>query len=358
MGQEALAPKGGARFNFEMPGSVQGFLPEESIESKGTVWVENVVGHSQRGERSLALRYQHVAWARPARVATATFIPAAAAAMPGYGLLASPTIYPGQIVRGGVAADASNALPITCRLYLRRYGAGDELVRVYGPEAILAPGAVHEFAWKIEEMGGAPIAEVGVEISSRPRADGTVYLDYLTWAGAPDVALIAPADGGTMWRRAWVNGVDQFSEWAPETYRLIQNSGRGLLMQGTREWGDYQVEAVVTPHMAQTAGIAARVQGMRRYYALLLCGDNKVRLVKALDGDTTLAEAECAWQPGTTHTLMLRVKGRHLEAIVNGRVILRAEDSARPLSGGGIALVCEEGRCAFDAVSVRPIGAL
>ena len=354
MGEEPLQPKSGARFHFELPGSVQGFLPEEDGFSGSAVQVENVVGHSARGERSLALRYHHVTHDCPARVATATFIPPAAAAMPGYGLLASPTLYPGQTVRAGLAADSANASPITCQLYVRRYGAGDALTRVYGPEAILAPGARHEFTWRLGDMGGAPIAEIGVELRSERRADGVVYLDYVTWDGEPDVTFAPPAEGGTMWRRAWVNGVDQFSEWAPEPYRLIQNAGRGLLIQGTREWRNYRAEAAITPHMVVAAGLAVRVQGMRRYYALLLCAGNKARLVKAMDGETILAEADYPWEFGQTLTLSLQAKGRHLEASIDGKPLFAVSDPGVPLDGGGVALVCEEGRVACPAVTVRP----
>ncbi len=359
MGEEPLQPKGGARFHFELPGSVQGFLPEEEGVSGSAVQIENVVGHSARGERSLALRYHHVAHDCPARVATATFIPPAAAAMPGYGLLASPTLYPGQTVRASLVADAANAAPITCQLYVRCYGAsqpggGDALTRVYGPEAILAPGVRREFTWRVEDMGGAPIAEIGVELRSERRADGVVYLDYLTWDGEPDVTFAPPAEGGTMWRRAWVNGVDQFSEWAPEPYRLIQNAGRGLLIQGTREWRNYRAEAALTPHMVAAAGLAVRVQGMRRYYALLLCAGNKARLVKAMDGETVLAEADYPWEFGQTLMLSLQANGRHLEASIDGKPLFAVSDPGVPLDGGGVALVCEEGRVACPAVMVRP----
>jgi len=32
-----LAPKAGARFHFELPGAVQGWMPEDSIEACGTL---------------------------------------------------------------------------------------------------------------------------------------------------------------------------------------------------------------------------------------------------------------------------------------------------------------------------------
>ncbi len=354
-GEPALTMKGGARFHFEFPGSVQGFMPEDSIETKGTLTIENAVGHSQLGARSLALRYRGVAPGRAARAATATFVPPEAVQMPGYGLIASPTLYPGQVVRAAAEADASNGRSVLCRLYLSRYGADDQLVRVYGPEQALAPGQRHTFEWRIPDTGGQPVAQIGLELSSEQRADGTLYLDYLTWDGEPDVVLGAPADGGTMWQRAWVNGVSQFGvRWYPEAYRLIHNSGTGLVIHGTREWGNYRVSADVTPHMVEAAGIAARVQGMRRYYALLLCRGGKLRLVKALDGDHVLAEQDLPWEFGCTHELALEAVGAHLRAWVDGQMAFELDDNDQPLLNGAVALVVTEGRTATQAVRVQP----
>jgi len=353
-GEAALAPKDGARFHFDLPGAVQGFAPDNTVDSKGTAAVENVAGHSRRGQRSLAIRYHHVALGRVARAATATFIPPDAINMPFYELLASPTLYSGQTVRAGVAADEGNGTPITCRMYIRTYGADDNLVRVYGPEAVLEPGASHEFKWRIEDTGGAPIAEIGVELSSMQRADGAVYLDYLGWDGAPDVVLTRPPDGGTMWRRAWVDAVDDYSAWYPEPYRLVQNCGTGLLIQGTREWTDYRVSADVTPHLVTSAGIAARVQGLRRYYALLLCNDGKARLVKTLDGDTVLAVADFSWELDGAYDLSLEVVGARIRAWIDGKQFFEVSDTDRPLTGGAVGLVCEEGRTATETVRVQP----
>ena len=70
-----------------------------------------------------------------------------------------------------------------------------------------------------------------------------------------------------MWRRAWVDGVDTLESRPAEPYRLIQDEGTGLLIQGTREWRDYEVTAVVTPRLAEAFGLAACVQGRRRYVA-------------------------------------------------------------------------------------------
>ncbi|HXV41963.1 MAG TPA: ADP-ribosylglycohydrolase family protein, partial [Anaerolineae bacterium] len=358
-GQEPLAPKGGARFHFGLPGSVQGFQAEESVEAKGAVTLENVEGHSRWGERSLAIHYHRLAPGRVARAASATFVPSQEIASyfdkRGYALLASSTLYAGQTVRAGLSADSHNEQPVLGTLYLRSYGPNDRLVMTRGPQVELAPGAYQELTWQIGDTDGAPIAEIGLEISSERRADGTVYLDYLTWDGPPNLVFSRPNHPGSMWRRAWVNGVDQYDERWPEAYRLVQNNGRGLLMQGSREWTDYQVGAAITPHLVKAAGIAARVQGLRRYYALLLTEDSKARLIKALDGEIVLAEMEFPWRFGETYEFHLQVKGQQLSAGIDGQTLFTVQDTARPLTGGGIALVCEEGRMATEAVTVRPV---
>jgi hypothetical protein len=181
-----------------------------------------------------------------------------------------------------------------------------------------------------------------------------VYLDYLGWNGAPDVVFARPGTGGKTWSQAWVNGVDQWEQSATDRYRLVQNDGTGLLIQGTREWTDYTVSADVTPHMVLAAGIAARVQGMRRYYALLLEQGGVARLVKALDGQHTLAEQQFDWQLDQTYTLRLDVRGRQVQGWVNGQQLFDITDTERPLESGGVALVCVEGRTLMDNVRVQP----
>jgi len=354
-GQAPVAPKEGARFHFELPGAVQGF----AADGEG-VTVENVAGHSARGQRSLAVRCRGLGPDRRARVATPTFIPPEAMAMPGYTLLASPTLYPGQTVRAGLLADQGNERPLTCRLFLRAYGTDDRLDSVEGPEVTLAPGARQELAWRIDDTGGAPIAQLGVEVGSdgNGTVDGVVYLDYVDWTGAPNVTLGRPPDVGTgiMWRRAWMDGVDRIAPRSPEPYRIAQNHGTGLISQGTAEWTDYRVDARIFSFLATGAGLAARVGGMRRYYALRLCDDGRARLVKALDGETTLAETAFPWQLDHPYDLALETVGTRLRAWIDGDLLFDVVDAERPLTGGGVGLVCTEGCMGSEAVRVQPAG--
>ena len=356
-GRPAAAPKGGARFHFDLPGAVQGFRADDAPEARGTLSLENVAGHSRGGRRSLALRYRGLAEPRVARATTPTFIPPEAVAQGGYGLFASPTLYPGQTVRAAFEADPANASPIRCRLIARCYGSEDRLRPIPGPEVTLAPGLGHEMAWRVPGTEGAPIADVGLELLSGRRADGTVHLDFLTWDGTPEMALGRPPHGGSMWRRAWVSAVDQFASGeAPCVYRLIQNVGTGLAIQGSREWADYRVEAVVAPHLAASAGLAVRVQGLRRYYALLLRPGNRASLVKVRDTASVLGEVGCPWELDRRYTLSLEVSGRRIRAAIDGRDLLDVTDADEALEDGGVALVCEEGRVDFGPVAVRAAG--
>ena len=353
--QPIESPKNGARFHFELPGSVQGFTLEESPESDGTAVIENVVGNSVSGTRSLAIRYNQLAVGRMARVATPTFIPPEAIDMPGYQLMASPTLYSGQTVQARLTADKENCQTVTCTLYIQVYGADDALVMRRGETHEVSPGGEALFNWKVDPTDGAPIAAVGIEVSSDARASGVVYLDYLTWKGTPELSLIKPSSGGTMWKRAWIDAVDNAitSRADVAAYRIMQNHDTGLFIQGTREWENYSFSALVNPHLAKEAGIAACVQGLKRYYALLLCDDGKLRLIKELDGRRKIAEKEFAWNWDTDYELRLEAAGSNLIACIDGNVVFEYSDTNRPLLTGSVALVCTEGRVDFRDVSVR-----
>ncbi len=353
-GEPPLAPKSGARFHFELPGSVQGFVPECSVEASGTAVVSNVKGSTDGASRRVAINFHGVATGRTARVATATFASPDNLKMAGYGLVASPTLYSGQKIHGLVTADGSNPRPVLYRVYLRVYTADDTLALLYGPSGLLSPGEQFPIKWTVPDTSGFPIAEIGMEVSSDARADGTLFLDYLTWDGVPTLTFDR-TDGGSVWRRAWVNGVDHFEGGSvAEPYRLIQDEGTGLLIQGTRVWTEYRLSAPVTPHLAAAAGIAARVQGMRRYYALLLVRGDRVRLVKSLDGEHTLAEADYPWEFGSRYDMALTVRGNRIEAEIDGRALFEVSDDHLPLTEGAVALVVTEGRIGVGGVRVGP----
>lgn len=347
MGAEApFSPKEGARFHFCFPGSVQGFARSGTTSSDGVLAIRNEEGR-------LAIHYRDLAPGAAVRAGTPTFTPPDARKMGGYGVMACPTLYPGQVVRCRVSAADENLTGITAGLYLAAYGPDDALRYFSGEEAFLEPGDAAVLTWIVPEVGGYPIAEVGIEATSAARTSGVVDLDFLTWEGAPDTTFVK-TESGTAWRETWVNGVDHYHDWE-EPFRLIQDEGTGLLIQGCREWQDYEVSSTVAIHLVERAGIAARVQGMCRWIGLFLCRDGYVRLVKSLDGERTLAEAAFPWEFGGSYELTIRCDGSRITGSVGDRLVLEATDENRPLDGGGVAFVLQEGRIGSYGMAVRPL---
>ncbi len=347
-GLEPVAPKDGAKFHFSLPGSVQGWrVSETDAATLGVASLSNENG-------LLALHFRALAVGRAARIATSTFIPPDALDQDGYGIFASPTLYSGQHVIASLRAARENHRAVEVRLYLNLYGAEDKLESVPGESIALKPGDSQTIHWKIPDTEGSPICEIGLEVVSDQRADGKILLDSLTWYGAPTLYLKPPSRGGSLWRRAWTNGMKRFEDWG-SPYRLSHDEGTGLLIQGTREWTDYRVSATLHATLAKSFGIASRVGGMKRYYALLLTEGNKLQLVKALDGETVLAERNFEWNLNEAYAFSLEVQGGRIKASIGGITEFDVLDSSHPLKGGAAAFVLTEGRMNADEMAIEPI---
>ncbi|HEX4125444.1 MAG TPA: ADP-ribosylglycohydrolase family protein [Tepidisphaeraceae bacterium] len=356
LGEKPIAPKDGARFHFDLPGSRQGWMPDPSPDAFPGLKLENVAGHSELGSRSLAMHYHGLAPGQSARAVMQTGLlgdPGKA----GYALVASPTLHCGQTVRCAIWADSANAHPVIARLAIFTWTDGDRPLRIPGPPAALAPGEKRTLQWTVHTPPGQPISQLAVELSSDHPASGAAYLDLVTWSGTPDLALGVPeAKDSTAWRRAWVDGVDT-TNWgnrrgSDEEFVLTQNHGRGLLVYGGREWGPHRVTATVRSPLAKNFGIAAHVNGMRRYYALLLDG-KFARLIKMRDEQTVLAERAYPTECRQPVKLSIAVDGSRICASIDEKQVFDMIDANDPLTTGGIALMCEEGRMISGAVRVE-----
>ncbi|MFN8420256.1 MAG: ADP-ribosylglycohydrolase family protein, partial [Anaerolineae bacterium] len=255
--------------------------------------------------------------------------------------------------RTRVQFDPVNGTTIACRLFISVYDAQDHLQRLYADITTLQLNTAAELSWRIPDTNGQPIAEVGIEIVGTDQAAGTLYLDWLGWDNKPQVTLKRGA--GKLWQRAWVEGIFRLRATADAPFHITQNEGVGLLIHGSREWQDYQVSAPITPHLGKSAGIAARVQGMRRYYALILRENGTAALIRELDGTTTLAEVPFAWQFDTSYHLKLSVQGDHIRGAINDHWLFDLRDESNALRSGGIALVLDEGCLSSGDVHIEAL---
>ena len=360
-GSKVPAPaKNRARFNFEFPGSLQGF----SVKPGGPVFlhdveIRNVEGHSRDGHRSLAVGFRRLAPDQVARVATPTFFDKDVFTMPIYQLLACPTLHSGQHVECRVEAEPG-LKDVSVRLFASVYNERDELDQIYGERQRLGAGGQAILSWRVPDTGGYPIFEIGLEFQAQHPfgADGRAYLDYLTWTGAPEIALRRPDNNlSTMWKHAWVNNVSQFqTRW--EGIRVTNGEGIGFISQGSRDWRDYRVRSEITPLLARAWGLAARVQGRERYYALMfdVVDGGRVKLVKRDHDENILASNFFAWELDRSYALELRLCDTEIQAFIDGTEIFSVHDEDRlPLRGGAVGLVVDTGSIATRAVHVSPI---
>ena len=339
-GEEALSPKNGARFHFSLPGSVQGFTADDT----GAAIVTNI-----DGALSIALT------ANEATVTTPTFSPEETRPFlkRGYRLFASPTLYPGQEVAASVQAPATNTGSMSASLVIRAYDESDALVTHTGPDVAVAPGETVDLRWVVPALENSPIQQVGLHISG---ANGDVLaLDTMTWSGAPNITFRKGTGTGDMWRQAWVDGVDIWEERWPVEFQLSQNRGIGLIAQGTEEWQDYTVSTTAKSPLAKSAGVAARIGGMRRYYALMLSDDGKAQIVKNTGQVKVLAETDFAWEVDRDYAFTLRVEGNRIHGTIDDAVTLDVTDEDRPLRGGSAGLVAEVGTIVSGPITVAAI---
>ena len=344
-------PKGGAQFHFSLPGSQQGFRSQEGTHPLTLTNVEF------EGGRALALAFTAMGPGQQAAALTPTFTPPDVLKMRTYDLTATPLVYPGQTLKARVVAMSGNSGDVEARLRLSVYDAQDKLRPVDSEPVKLRPGEQQVITWRIPQLDGQPIAEVGLVVSAAgKRADGTVLLDHLGWNGTPSLTLHRPHGDCDFWRMAWVNGVDFFSKRFPPSFRISQGQGEGLVSHGTRQWTDYQVSSEVVLHLGEYGGLAARVQGLRRFYATRVLRSGGAQIVRVRDGETViLAEAPFSTQLEKKISMVMSVNGRHLSAWVDGLRLDADDDSEEAFHDGGIGLVIADGALSTDEVRVGEV---
>ena len=341
------AAKGGARYHFSLPGSLQGFAP--AYDAPPTLSAQ----HSARCNGVLAIGYRPHAPLESARICTPTFVTPDVDRMRTYELLASPSLNAGQLLRALVSPTDTAEPILQAALTLAVYGVDDALESLTGKFEDIAGSRI--LSWTVPDLGSRPIAEVGIAV--RGAQAGELVLEWLDWSGPPDLLLTRPAMNSTFYRRAWVDAVTTWArEPYRETYRLSQEQGSGLLIYGTRDWRDYRVSTRLAVNLG-SGGIAIRVQGMRRYYALLLEADEMIRLVRVLDDErVVLAEAPLHWCLDKPLELTLQAQGDLLLGTVNGAPQLQAED--HHFTCGAMAFCCVEGTLSADTIRVTACGSI
>jgi len=347
------APKEGAPFHFSLPSSLQGFRPQQGADCHKSVELANVLTD---GRRMLEISYKALERGYYAAATTPTFSPKEVLNMRSYELMATPLIAPGQRLRARVLAPADNMGAMTVCLRIRPYNGADELDNIDSPPLTLKAGEEAVLQWVVPEMDSQPIAEIGLAIKgAEKQADGRLLVDYVGWEGTPNLTLRRPQQGGTFWQRAWVNNLSSFATFFSSSFHLSQSIGEGFIAYGTREWRDYRVKTEITLQMGQYGGVALRVQGRRRYYAVRVTKAGSIEIVRVRDETVTLlAEADFAFAFDTPINFEVCICGSKISATVGGVMLEAIDENEEALTCGGIGLIICEGTLCADYVTISP----
>ncbi|TPX07058.1 uncharacterized protein E0L32_011046 [Thyridium curvatum] len=352
---EIPPPKKAAQFHFSLPGGVQGFRATANQE---TVSVSQGLNN---GINSLVIRVEGLqSMDGTAEVMTDTFTPLDILQVDrNYEMMASPLVYPGQLLTAEVCAAGSSTEEATACLRAKAYDEQDNLITVDSAATTLLPGKASKLEWLIpESLQNRPIQQIGLAVKPKrfhSTLDTTVYLDSLRWDGIPRVCFKRPANKSqSFWRRSWVSSIDKMHTDMGPSFFLAQDRGEGILSQGTRDWDNY--EAVVSNFVVNFGGpmgIATRVQGLNRYYSLLFSKTKRVALVKAADEKRIeLASEYFYWEHDVKYDVSLAAQGNKIIGRVNG-IVLEAIDT--DYAGGAVGLVVTDGSLSADSITVSPI---
>ena len=337
------APKNGARFHFSLPGSTQGFQIANYGGEKSFGKVSNT---THEGAKVLEISFDEVEGMSSVVATTPTFASSDVKNMRTYELMATPTLYSGQNLSAELLSPVDNTTDLDVSLRIRHYGKDNDLIDVDSNVTTLAPGDSYSFNWVLPDTSAQPIAEVGVVVrSKKQKSSGRILLDRLSWSGAPKLRLVRPNVPGDFWHRAWVNGVDLFSERKfKEDFRISQQRGEGIIIHGTRQWTDYTVSADISLHNGSYVGLAARVQGLKRFYAVRVMRTGQLQLVRTCDRSVeVLASAEFKVELDQRINVALKVVGTKVSAQANSVSVSFNDSSHMQIKDGGIGLIVADG---------------
>ena len=369
-GLEKVFPKNGAKFHFSLEGSLQGFEDNKALGLISQSYNESEYEFQSstrvtNDDSRLAINFNFIMADTIAGVSTATFMSHDTDMVGSYELLASPTIHSGQMMKASIVGNGKNSETLYCRLCAFAYASNGEINHFYSEFVELVKDQDVDIEWFVPETDGNPIGRVGLEILSKvPFGRGTVYLDSLSWEGTPNANLGRPSNEpfiykekknyNPWWARAWVPGCSSlFPINRGESMRLIQNEGIGIAFQGSHDWVDYEMTALIRVHLAKNAGIVIRAGGMKRYYALLIGNNSQVKLIKFVGEKEVLATSSLIGELTDVHELKLRVAGNKISGSVDGGSQLEFTDSS--LKAGAVGLLSEEGRVEFSNIRISPV---
>ena len=366
-------PKQGARYHFDMPGSTQGWMVRKRTNLSENTVISNVAMRPGDHSRCLSVEFEKINQTAVSEIYVNTFMPENIKNLTGkqrevffsYNFLCSPIFYPGQEITAKIRADIRNYNEVFVKLFVRYYGENDRSVSIYSGAKKLKAGEAILNKWAPLIHDGNPVYEIGLRIEASKTTTGKIYLDSLDFSGEVQTCFKRPLHTppfergkefepprAEMWRNSWVKATNHWTDRQikGEAFRIGHDDGRGIIITGTSDWKDYSISSKIIFELASSGGLAARVQGLERFYAAELSNKNKFRLLKLLDGKKILAEYDIMFELFREYEIGLSVRGNLITCYLDGEEKLSVIDDSNTLKSGGIGLFVENGTLSTNQI--------
>lgn len=316
-------PKKGACHNFEMPGALQGYESDESTYIyRGNAFVDNVPApEGFLGKHCLKFHFE-TGIGKKARIHT-RISPATSSGI-SYNVLYTPRLYSGMTIHaaGRLLTDAK----------LRMYVELDNGQILFSQ---ILPKGDFEEAWQVIFESGK-IKFFGFEAEADTKSSGDALIDYVNFDGTAQINLPCFENIEDPKRiPGWISNLDIARCFSNDGFtRLGMNAENGILVCGSKYWGNIKFSCDLQIHAADRAGIILCWQGNQRHYRLEFT-KNKTRIVLQNYGESVLAETDFVAAENQWYSLEANVKDGHLTLAVDGKELPAADCTVFQKGGAG-----------------------
>lgn len=325
----------GEIYNFKLPGSTHGFKCHG-----GNIKLKNTSDLYYKGEGALAIEINNE---KMAKVYRKSYYRVEDFDDDRYLPDFSPLVYPGYTLNAKVMTEKKK---LNARIFVKE---GNSKGYIYGQEIPLKENEWTSLIFKIPELKGACIEEIGVEISSEEVINGRVYLDYLNYEISPDYTLDFSKERMENWtvthntpaQLTYLKGI-----WTLEE-GYLKGSGYGNCESytGSRKWSDYELECEIKPISGLNHNINFRVWGAMRSYAAGLA-HGKIVLYKNIDGEyKELAATPICWEKDKSYRIGVKAFHNKITIYFEGEEVIFYQDKDKPYLKGQIGFSNLKGGC-------------
>lgn len=332
---EIPAPKNGAKYHFEMPGSLHGFLPV----TEKTCAVNTNAPEGLTGEYCLEFRFEN-AKDSPCRIETPLVTTETGG---GYAAPYTPSVYSGNTFHMKGRLNGNNT---SLKMYLLKTDGG----RIYSDPAVAGVDGTFDLRWTPEFMGN--VIALGLEATSADSQPEKAFIDFIRITGVSKLIF----DNGDTDFSPWLYSMTEkrivpfTNDPVPGMRYFLHNEEAGVAVTGNRSWGDTRISVQFKIHSADRAGILLHYQGLKRWIGVIFSRQD-LRIIRNLYGEETLAQTNFIYQENRVMQLDICSCGSRIDVSIDGKNVLSASDDQ--LKSGGAGMYLDYGCAGFGRFAIE-----